>query len=238
MEEKKSQVFLFHFTTIMSQGIILDKHRVNWAFFLEEISQVNVHIALTAGLLGTFWLGWMIGHGLDADATGADEAIENDRGAGDETANGTKNATAALRGSDRSGSHLYRRIFPEPGTRFNIQGLARGQRLLKDVPVAVKQDQSFAIHGSKLIDEHTCAAKEDIGSALHEGIVIVHVTGCHQELMLAYLDHLPMLEAQRDNLAHGIARESDIAWTLGLRNKDLQTSKEAAGSTAQRLEAK
>src|SRR5579883_743621 len=201
----------------------------------EKLSQIEV--LLTTGLLRAFGGGRVVGHGLDADATGAGKAVEDDRGAGHQTADGAKDAAAALRTGNRRDRHLHRGVFPQPGARLDVQRLARGQHLLEDVAVAVQQHHSLPAARRELVDEQARAAEQDVGRALHKGEAVVDVAGSDKELVFAHLNHLPRLQAQGDDLSHGVAGEGNVAGSLGFRNEDLQTGEEAFSRALNRFEA-
>src|SRR6266487_580574 len=61
---------------------------------IEQAAQVEV--VLTTGLLRPFRSRWMVGHRLYPDAARADEAVEDDRGASYQAADGAQETTAAL----------------------------------------------------------------------------------------------------------------------------------------------
>src|SRR5205085_6203063 len=72
---------------------------------------------------------------------------------------------------------------------------------------------------------------------LHKVKTVIDIARRHQELMFAYLDQLPRLQAQRHDLSYGVAGERDVAWPLRFGDEDLQAGEEALGETAYRFEA-
>src|SRR5579883_2511092 len=197
----------------------------------------QIEVALAAGLLRALSLGRMIGHRLDAQATGASEAVENKGRARDQAADRAEDTAATLRSGHGGHGHLHRGIFPQPRARLYVQRLTGCQHLLKDVAIAVQQDHTLAAATGELVDKDACAAEQDIGRALHKGEVVIDVAGGEEELVLTHLNHLAWLQAQHDDLPHRIARERDIARSLSLVDKDLQAREEAPRRALQRLKA-
>src|SRR5579875_586171 len=194
-------------------------------------------VALPTSLLCAFRLGGMVAHRLETDTTGADETIEDEGRAGNHAADSPENAAAALGCGNRCHLHLHRGVFPEPRARLYIQRLAGGQRLLKDVAVAVQQHHAFAVDGAELVDEQAGATEENVSRALHEGEAVVHVAGCDQELVFAHLDHLVVLQAEGHDLSYGVTGEGNIAGAGGLGDEDGQTGEHMSGGSLERLEA-
>src|SRR5947209_18125709 len=137
----------------------------------------------------------MIGHRLDTHAPRPGEAVEYDRSPGHQSANGSQQATSALRTCDRCNRHLHRWVFPQPCAWLNVQRFSWRQHLLKNIAIAVQQDHTLTIHRRELVNEQTCAAEENVGCSFLESKTIINIAGCNQELMLAYLNHLSGLQS-------------------------------------------
>ena len=58
----------------------------------EELAEI--HVILSTGLLCAFRCGGMVAHRLDADATGADEAVHDNGRTGHKATDGAKDAAA------------------------------------------------------------------------------------------------------------------------------------------------
>ena len=126
-------------------------HRYVLLCLTKELAKIDV--ALSTGLLRALWLGRMVGHRLDAQATWTREAVEDKRRTGHHAANRAEDTTAALRIGYGRHIHSHPRIFPQPRAWLYIQGFARREHLLKNIAIAMQYYHTFAALTGKLIDK-------------------------------------------------------------------------------------
>src|SRR5579862_3905819 len=115
---------------------------------------------------------------LQADPPGTGEAVE------DEVA--TTAEQAGLEPVDLLG-HLHRVVAIDPAAGLDVDRLARLERLLEHVAVAVDPDDALAVGREELVDEEA-AAIEHVGEALDPRVVVLDVSGRGQKLVLANHD--------------------------------------------------
>src|SRR6185437_170053 len=124
---------------------------------------------------------------LQPDATGSGEAVEDEVPAPAEE--------ARLEAVDLLG-HRDRMVAVDPAAGFDVDRLAGFEVLLEHVAVTVDPDHALMVGGVKLVDEEA-AAVEHVGKALDPAVVVLHVAGGGQELVLAYDDPVAGREVQR-----------------------------------------
>src|SRR5271154_5871802 len=109
-------------------------------------------------------------------------------------------------------------VAEQPASRFYVDRLARLERLLEHVAVAVDPDDALVIAGEELVDPETTAV-EHVREALDPAVVVLDGAGGGQELVLAHDDPLTRLEVERDDVAGRVAAEGDLARRLDLEHE-------------------
>src|SRR5580698_1899627 len=117
-------------------------------------------------------------HRLDADPARPGEAVDHQVEAGPEDAGGD---------AVDDGVHPHRGLLVEPAARLDVDGLARRQRLLEHVAVAVQPQDAVAAVAVEFVDEEAGAAEQHVGDALEAGERVVDRVGGGEKLVLAHL---------------------------------------------------
>src|SRR6185437_1350333 len=155
---------------------------------------------------------------LQPDATGSGEAVEDEVPAPAEE--------ARLEAVDLLG-HRDRMVAVDPAAGFDVDRLAGFEVLLEHVAVTVDPDHALMVGGVKLVDEEA-AAVEHVGKALDPAVVVLHVAGGSQELVLAYDDPVAGREVQRGDVPGRIAAEGDLAGGLGFEQQQRHSAEGTA----------
>ena len=166
---------------------------------------------------------------LEADPARAGEAVEHEvAGAAAEEA-GLEPVDLLL--------HRHRVVAEHPAARLYVDRLARLERLLEHVPVAMDPDDALVVAGEELVDPEATAV-EHVGEALDPGVVVLDAARRGQELVLAHDDSLARLKVERDDVAGSVPAERDLARRLGLEHQQGQAAEHAPLQTlAQRVQA-
>src|SRR5690348_12138469 len=143
--------------------------------------------------------------GLDADAPGPGETVEDEVAAAAEDA-GAQPVHLLL--------HRDLTVAVDPTAGLDVDRLAGLEHLVEHVPVAVQPHDALAALGLEAIDEEAGAAEEHVRDAFHAIERVVDVRRGREELMLAHEERLSGQQMQRKDVPRVVAGERDLTRAL------------------------
>ena len=131
--------------------------------------------------------------------------------------------------------HLHGGILVEEAARLHQDLLARAERALEDVAVAVQQQQARVLGRDEPVHEHAAAAVQHVRQPLDPDERVLDAVRGQQEGVLADVELHPRVQRQHDQLARRVPGERDPAWPVRHRD-DVRHAAERALHPALRLQ--
>jgi len=108
--------------------------------------------------------------------------------------------------------HFHTRLLVQPSARLDVDLFARAECLLEHVAISVQPQDAIGIRG--LVDKEARSSEDDVRHAFHPLEGVVDVAGGGEELVLARVQLLALLQVDRGDMPGAVTAEGNLARAL------------------------